>query len=89
MPPLMRAHKLRGLRRTGFLIAISGPAAIAGASPVLAADSCASLKDLKIEDTTITAAESVPAGSFTASDTKSYANLPAFCREIIAVLEAA
>ena len=29
---------------------------------------------------TITAAEGVPAGSFTAPDSKSYANLPAFCR---------
>ena len=39
-----------------------------------------SLKDLKVENTTITAAESVPAGSFTAPNSKSYANLPAFCR---------
>ena len=45
-----------------------------------AADACAAIKDLKIEDTTITSAESVPAGSFTAPNSKSYANLPAFCR---------
>jgi feruloyl esterase len=66
--------------RMGFVIVIGGAAVIAGATAGRAADACASLKDLKIEDTTITAAESVPAGSFTASDTKSYANLPAFCR---------
>jgi feruloyl esterase len=68
------------LRRLGLLIAMSGAIAIAGATSGRAADVCASLKDLKIEDTTITAAESVPAGSFTAPDAKSYANLPAFCR---------
>ncbi len=80
MQPVTRADNLRGLWTTGFLIAIGGAAAIAGATSAFAADACASLKDLKIEDTTITAAESVPAGSFTAGDTKSYANLPAFCR---------
>ena len=67
-------------RRTGFVIAIGGAALIAGATSGRAADACASLKDLKIEDTTITAAESVPAGPFTAPDSKSYPNLPAFCR---------
>jgi feruloyl esterase len=68
------------LRRVGLLIAIGGAAAIAGADSSHAADGCAALKDLKIDDATITAAESVPAGSFTAGDSKSYANLPAFCR---------
>ena len=63
-----------------MLIAIGWAAAIAGAASARAADACASLKDLKIEGATITAAESVPAGSFTAADSKSYANLPAFCR---------
>ncbi|HEY1886285.1 MAG TPA: hypothetical protein VGG86_09560, partial [Roseiarcus sp.] len=77
---MTRADNLRRLWTAGFLIAIGGAAAIADATSVFAADACASLKDLKIEDTTITAAESVPAGSFTAGDTKSYANLPAFCR---------
>ncbi len=66
--------------RTGFVIAIGGAALIAGATSGRAADACASLKDLKIADTTITAAESVPAGSFMAPDSKSYPNLPAFCR---------
>jgi feruloyl esterase len=80
MQPMNRANTMRRLRRLGLLIAMNGAAAIAGATSGRAADSCAALKDLKIEDTTINAAEGVPAGSFTAPDSKSYANLPAFCR---------
>jgi hypothetical protein len=68
------------LRRVGLLIAIGWAAAIVGANSGRAADACASLKDIKIEGATITAAEGVSAGSFTAADSKSYANLPAFCR---------
>ena len=63
-----------------FLIAIGGAAAIVDATSVRAANACASLKDLRIEDTAITAAESKLAGSFWAADWKTYANLPAFCR---------
>jgi hypothetical protein len=70
MQPMKRANTVGRLRRVGLLIAMSGAAAIAGATSGRAADSCAALKDLKIEDTTITAAESVPAGSFTARDSK-------------------
>ena len=80
MQPMTRADTTGRLCRVGFLIAIGGAAAIAGATSVFAADACASLKDLKIDDTTITAAESVPAGSFAAPNSKTYANLPAFCR---------
>jgi feruloyl esterase len=80
MQPLTRADNLRRLRTAGLLIAIGGAVVVAGGTSAFAADACASLKDLKLEDTTITAAESVPAGSFTAGDSKSYANLPAFCR---------
>jgi feruloyl esterase len=80
MQPMKRANTVGRLRRVGLLIAMSGAAAIAGATSGRAADSCAALKDLKIEDTTITAAESVPAGSFTARDSKRYGDLPAFCR---------
>jgi feruloyl esterase len=80
MRPRTRAKTVRRLRRTGLRIAIGGAAAIAGATSVFAADACTSLKDLNIDNTTITAAESVPAGSFMAGDKKSYADLPAFCR---------
>jgi feruloyl esterase len=80
MQPMKRANTMERLCGVGFLIAIGGAATIGGATPGRAADTCASLKDLKIEATTITAAESVPAGTYTAGDTKSYPNLPAFCR---------
>lgn len=51
------------------------------ASPVAAA-TCESLADLKLPNTTITAAQSVAAGSFTppAGAATPYAALPAFCR---------
>ena len=65
------ADTMERLRRVGLLIAIGWAAAIVGANSGRAADACASLKDLKIEDATITAAEGVPAGSFTAADSKS------------------
>jgi feruloyl esterase len=78
---LMKCADMIGcLRRVGLLIAIGWAAAFADATSVRAADACAALKDLKIEGATITAAEGVSAGSFTAADSKSYANLPAFCR---------
>jgi feruloyl esterase len=74
------ADTMGRLQRVGLLIAIGWAAAIVGANSGRAADACASLRDLKIEGATITAAESVSAGSFTAADSKSYANLPNFCR---------
>jgi feruloyl esterase len=49
------------------------------ATPVAAA-TCASLADLAPPDTTITAAQSVPAGTYTAPDGEVFSNLPAFCR---------
>ena len=60
MQPVTRADNLRRLSTAGFLIAIGGAAAIAGATSAFAADACASLKDLKLDDTTITAAETRP-----------------------------
>jgi len=50
-----------------------------GATPVAAA-TCASLAGLALPDTTITVAEPVAAGTYTAPDGKVFANLPAFCR---------
>jgi feruloyl esterase len=50
-----------------------------GATPAIAA-TCASLAGLALPDTTITAAEPVAAGTYTAPDGEVFANLPAFCR---------
>ena len=49
------------------------------ATPAAAA-TCASLFGLGLQDTTITAAELVAAGTYTAPDGEVFTNLPAFCR---------
>jgi feruloyl esterase len=49
-------------------------------SMLCAAQDCTSLAKLALAETTITRAESVPAGSFQPPDGKAIANLPAFCR---------
>jgi feruloyl esterase len=51
-----------------------------GATPAWAAATCASLANLMLPDTTITAAKPVAAGTYTAPDGGVYTNLPAFCR---------
>jgi feruloyl esterase len=50
-----------------------------GATPAAAA-TCASLASLALPDTTITATQSVAAGTYTAPDGEVFTNLPAFCR---------
>jgi feruloyl esterase len=50
-----------------------------GVTPAAAA-TCASLAGLTLPDTTITAAEPIAAGTYTAPDGEVFANLPAFCR---------
>src|SRR5215469_16287053 len=50
-----------------------------GVTPAAAA-TCVSLFGLSLPDTTITAAEPIPAGTYTAPDGEVFANLPAFCR---------
>jgi feruloyl esterase len=49
------------------------------ATPAVA-KTCASLAGLALPDTTITAAQPVPAGTYTAPDGEVFTNLPAFCR---------
>ena len=45
-----------------------------------AAVTCESLVSLKLTNTTITAAQSIPAGTYTAPDGQVFTNMPAFCR---------
>ncbi len=45
-----------------------------------AAATCESLSSLKLPETTITAAQSIPPGSYTAPDGQVFTNMPAFCR---------
>jgi feruloyl esterase len=61
-----------------FLALLTLPLGI-GVTPAAAA-TCASLAGLALPDTTITAAEPVAAGTYTAPDGEVFANLPAFCR---------
>jgi len=45
-----------------------------------AAATCESLADLKLPETTITAAQSISAGTYTAPNGEAFTNMPAFCR---------
>src|SRR6202035_4825975 len=55
-------------------------AAIILAATQASAATCASLAGLALDDTTITAAQSIPAGTYTAPDGEAFPGLPAFCR---------
>jgi feruloyl esterase len=70
-----------GLRGTASLLSAALLAALGGigATPAAAA-TCASLAGLTLPDTTITTAQPVPAGTYTAPDGEVFTNLPAFCR---------
>jgi feruloyl esterase len=46
---------------------------------------CEDLTSVKIPDTTIKLAESIPAGDYTASDAAKYSGMPAFCRVLATV----
>jgi feruloyl esterase len=70
-----RGHRGAGL----FSVALLALPLGIGATPAAAA-TCASLAGLRLPDTTITAAEPVAAGTYTAPDGTVFTNLPAFCR---------
>ena len=71
----------RGLRRAPKLLWVALLISLVGvdATPAAAA-TCAGLAGLALPDTTITAAEPVAAGTYTAPDGEVFTNLPAFCR---------
>jgi len=62
------------------LAALAACACVAGTSAALAAQNCESLAKLELPSTSISRAESVPAGSFTPPAGKAIPDLPAFCR---------
>jgi feruloyl esterase len=70
---------VRGLRASVFSTGLFAALVGIGATPAAAA-TCASLARLALPDTTITAAQSVAAGTYTAPNGNVYTNLPAFCR---------
>jgi feruloyl esterase len=63
-----------------FFASLPIAALVYGAAPAVAATSCANLASFALPYTSITAAESVPAGTYTAADGSVWPNLPAFCR---------
>jgi feruloyl esterase len=76
-------HEVRNKRLTPYtesaLRALLASLFGIGATPAAAA-TCAGLAGLALPDTTITAAEPVAAGTYTAPDGEVFTNLPAFCR---------
>ena len=71
----------RGLYSTANLLSAALLTALAGFGPrPAAAATCGSLAGLALPDTAITAAEPIPAGTYTAPDGEVFTNLPAFCR---------
>lgn len=62
-------------------------AALACASPALAS-SCEDLAGLKLPDTTIETAQTVPAGDYTTADKVARKAMPAFCRVVASVKDA-
>jgi hypothetical protein len=65
---------------SGCLAALACWAGMGFGSAAFAAQSCASLAKLELPATSITRAESVPAGTFTPPAGKAIPDLPAFCR---------
>jgi feruloyl esterase len=66
--------------RNAFLLSTVALAGIAAGAGSAAADTCSNLASLKLTDITITAAQTIPAGNYTAADGNTYDNLPTFCR---------
>ena len=77
----MLHHRLLSCSRVWLApVALSFPLAIAAAPHASAATSCAALLGAKYQTATVTAAVSVPAGTFTLPSGQSVANVPAFCK---------
>src|SRR5215470_10613639 len=67
--------RIQNLLSAALLTSLAGVGATSAA-----AATCESLSRLALPDTTITAAEPIAAGTYTAPDGEVFANLPAFCR---------
>lgn len=62
-------------------------AIVYGAAPAAAA-SCEDLANLKLPDTTIETAQTVPSGDYTTPDKVTHRSMPAFCRVLASVKDA-
>ena len=76
-----RPSLVTGAQRAASVLSAALVTSLVGISATpAAAATCASLAGLALPDTTITAAQSVAAGTYTAPDGAVFADLPAFCR---------
>ena len=75
------ARKLEGknMLRRMFVAALAAAGLAISAQSAIAA-TCSSLTSLTLPHASVTLAQSVPAGSFTAPNGQTFTNLPAFCR---------
>ena len=82
-PGSIRGERRNAVKRFQYLtllaaLASAGMAAGAGSA---AADTCSNLAtSLNLTDITVTAAQTVPAGNYTAANGQTFQNLPTFCR---------
>ncbi len=77
-----RSSRLRCVASTAIPLAV-----LACSAPALAS-SCEDLASLKLPDTTIETAESIPAGDYTTADKAVRKNMPALCRVVASVKDA-
>src|SRR5260370_2302923 len=75
LAPVIGLYRAASILSTALLTSLVG----VGTTPAAAA-TCASLAGLALPETTITAAQSVVAGIYSAPDGEVFTNLPAFCR---------
>ena len=80
------ARDIRSAVKTVLAAAVS-VAALSCAAPAFAS-SCEDLASLKLPDTTIETAQSIPAGDYTTSDKVTRKGMPAFCRVVASVKDA-
>ena len=62
------------------LLSILALAGLVVSNGSASADTCSNLASLSLTDVTITAAQTIPAGNYTAANGQTFANLPTFCR---------
>lgn len=63
-----------------LLLSSVASAGMLAAAPSVCAATCESLASLSLPNITVTAAQPIPAGNYTAASGQTYSNLPTFCR---------
>ena len=63
-----------------FLLSSLASACILTATEPAVADTCSNLTSLSLPDIAVTAAQTIPAGNYTAANGQTFQNLPTFCR---------